>query len=237
MSMKFQRKKGRNVLLSFFYKFDKIIPLSKTRKLKLYLDLEWIFERLAHEQSFKVFDKTCHPVRTKSTSFLQKHLNSSHEVLDLGCNSGDLTFLLSKYVKTITGIDYDLKLIDQAKAKYTSSTITFIGDDALSYLKKNNKVFDVLILSHILEHLEEPGSFLRSFKKFFTNIYIEVPDFERTHLNIYRQKLQSSLVYSDIDHIWEFDRQSIQKLVIECGLVIQDAEFRLGVQKYWCSTK
>lgn len=221
--------------MSLLYKFDKIIPFSKTGKLKLYLDLEWIFERLAHEQSFKVFGKQDHPVRNLSATFLITHLNFSQDVLDLGCNSGDLTFLLSRKVKSITGIDYDESLIEEATRKYSQSGINFIKDDAITYIKTNNRIFDVLILSHILEHLEDPGVFINLCRNSSRYVYIEVPDFERTQLNVYREKVNSDLLYSDADHIWEFDRQDLQKLIIENGLVILDAEFKWGVQKYWCS--
>ena len=220
--------------MSFFYKFDKIIPFSKKGKLKLYLDLEWIFERLAHEQSFRVFGDENHPVRNASVNFLLDRLTSSHEVLDLGCKCGDLTFLLSKNVKSITGIDLDPKAIEDANNKYGRYGIVFLNDDAIALLKRNKKKFDVLVLSHVLEHLEDPDSLLKSCRGYFDYVYIEAPDHDRTHLNLYRSEVKSSLRYSDADHIWEFDRRTLQKLMIDNNLIIQDMEFIWGVQKYWC---
>ena len=73
MFLKFSRKKKRHYLLSFFYKLDRLFPFSKERKLKLYLDLEWIFERLAHEKSSLVVND--HSVRTKTFDFLKSKLN------------------------------------------------------------------------------------------------------------------------------------------------------------------
>lgn len=232
--MKFQREKGRNILLSFFYKFDKILPFSKTRKLKLYLDLEWIFERLAHEQSFKAFGKTSHPGRKLSATFLLEHLQESQEVLDVGCNSGELTFLISKKAKRVTGIDYDSNLIQEARERYGNPGIEFIKGDAMTFLTKNNVKFDVIILSHIAEHLDDPGALLNLCKRHCTYIYIEMPDLDRTHLNIYRRVVKSSLMYSDADHIWELDRAGLQKLLHDHGWIIDDSEFIFGVQKYWC---
>ena len=233
--MKFQRKKKRNLLLSLFYKVDKILPLSKSRKLRFYLDLEWVFERLAHEQSFRVFKITEHPVRTVSAGFLLKHLQDSYDVLDIGCNRGDLTFLISNNVRRVTGIDYNSSFIAEAKKKFTGSGITFIAAEAVEYLAGNNHKFDAVILSHILEHLDDPGVFLEVCKRHCRYIYLELPDFERTHLNIYRQEVGSSLIYSDTDHIWELNRRQVQGLFHSHGLVVQDSEFILGVQKYWCS--
>ena len=88
---------------------------SKRQKLNLYLDLEWTFERLAHERSFQVFERAHHPVRDISIEFLTSHLKSSYNALDLGCNKGDLTIKLAPSVSSITGIDYNAGLIEDAK--------------------------------------------------------------------------------------------------------------------------
>ncbi|HLT74346.1 MAG TPA: class I SAM-dependent methyltransferase [Ohtaekwangia sp.] len=236
MPIKLNRSKKRHLLLSLLYKLDKLMPFSNVAKMKLYLDLEWIFERFAHEKSFKVFAMGEHPVRSLSTSFLEKHLAKEHNVLDLGCNTGELTFLISKHAGHVTGIDNNAGFIDEAIKRYSSAGIDFVCDDAEKFLQKNDRRFDVLILSHILEHLDDPQSLLAEYQKFFDYIYVEVPDFERTHLNIYRQHLGSSLIYSDADHIWEFDRRDVLSLLSSSGLTVLDCEFRLGVQKYWCST-
>lgn len=232
MFLKFARTKKRHFLLSLFYKLDTFFPLSKERKLKLYLDLEWIFERLAHEKSFLVFKE--HPVRNKSFQFLKSKLTKEFSVLDLGCNTGDLTYQISTCVKNVVGIDYNSAHIVKARKTYIQENIQFIHGEVIEYLQQNSQRFDVMILSHILEHIENPESFLDSCKKFFRYIYIEVPDFERSHLNVYRQELGSKLIYSDIDHIWEFDRTSMKEVIQKTGLEIIEEEYRLGVQKYWC---
>lgn len=232
MILKFTRKKNRHFLLSLVYKLDKFFPLSNERKFKLYLDLEWIFERLAHEKSFHVF--TNHPVRLKSFSFLKSKLHSEFNVLDLGCNTGDLTYLLSTHVKRAIGIDFNRDLVIKAQQNFVKDNLQFLHGEAIAFLRENTQQFEVLVLSHILEHLDSPELFLQDFKKFFTFIYIEVPDFERTPLNNYRKELNSNLIYSDSDHIWEFDRTGITNIINDSGLEILDTEYRHGVQKYWC---
>lgn len=232
MFLKFARKKNRHFLLSFFYKLDKFFPLSNKRKFKLYLDLEWIFERLAHEKSFQEFKN--HPIRSKAFFFLKSKLHPNFNVLDLGCNTGDLTYLISIQTKMVVGIDFNRELIMKAQQNFARENLQFLHGEAMTYLGENTQRFDVLVLSHILEHLDTPILFLQDFKKFFTFIYIEVPDFERTPLNSYRQELNASLIYSDSDHIWEFDRVGIITIMNEAGLEILDSEYRHGVQKYWC---
>jgi len=232
MSLKFTRKKDRNYILSLFYWIDKVLPLSRRAKLRLYLDLEWAAERLAHEKSFRVFEE--HPVRTRSFDFLARHLTARYRVVDLGCGSGDLSLQIAAKTKHVVAIDHSTQLIAEARQKSTLQNLEFKEGNALDFLTSASEPFDVLILSHILEHLDEPETFLKQHLKFARFFYIEVPDWERTPLNAYRQKVNAGLQYSDNDHIWEFDRVDMQGLIHTCGLTIIDHEFRYGVQKYWC---
>lgn len=232
MSLRFPRKKKRNYLLSLFYWLDKILPLSKRAKLRLYLDLEWAADRLAHEKSFQVFDE--HPVRKRSFEFLRRHLSSHHTIMDLGCGNGDLSRQIARVAQRVVAVDHNARMIEHANQKPKPDHLSFHTGDALQFAETLNQTFDVLILSHVLEHLEDPPSFLRQHLNCARFFYIEVPDQERTPLNVYREQLKSGLSYSDNDHIWEFDREEMIELIRSSGLTIQDSEYRLGVQKYWC---
>jgi trans-aconitate methyltransferase len=158
-------------------------------------------------------------------------------VIDLGCNRGDIAFSISKKAKRVIGIDFDQTHIHAAMKNYTAPNLEFYCMDAAKYLAERSEKFDVLILSHILEHLDNPAQFVESFKNKFSYIYIEVPDFEKNYLNLYRQNLGISLIYSDNDHVFEFDRDEIAQLIAGANLEIISSEFRYGVQKYWCKVR
>lgn len=111
--------------------------------------------------------------------------------------------------------------------------MNFIGE-ALEFLSSNEKRFNVLILSHILEHLDNPKEFLMKFNGYFQCIYIEVPDFDRYYLNHYRKDLGLKLIYSDDDHVSEFDRDELKILLTECRIEITKEEYKHGVQRLWC---
>jgi hypothetical protein len=63
-----------------------------------------------------------------------------------------------------------------------------------------------------------------------------VPDFDRHYLNHYRKNLELKLIFSDADHISEFDRDELKILLMACQIDIIKEEYRYGVQKLWCST-
>ena len=101
---------------------------------------------------------------------------------------------------------------------------------------KEQERFDIIILSHILEHIEEPQAFLSSLSGKARFFYIEVPDFEATHLNMYRQAVGTDLIYTDRDHVSEFDREEMEEIIHVSQLTIVETEFHFGVMKYWCSS-
>jgi SAM-dependent methyltransferase len=234
MGIKLKRQKPRNFLLSFFYRLDRLIPLSSRKKIRLYLNLEWIFDRLAHEASFKVYAPHEHPIRTKSASFILQQIRPGSIVLDLGCDLGDIAYIIAGKAKEVVGIDYSERAINIAKQRYNRPNLSFVHGEALEYLGSNQKKFDTLILSHILEHLDEPEQFLRKFKDFFEQIYIELPDFDRHYLNQYRLDLGLELVYSDNDHVSEFDRYELNTMLEKCNIEVIRSEYMYGVQKLWC---
>lgn len=234
MGVKLKREKPRNLLLSFLYKISRVLPLGSSRKFKLFLDLEWIFDRLSHEMSFKVYSQEDHPFRKFTKDFILKKISSEHTVLDLGCNHGFISHYVAQKAKKVVGIDYDEGPITEARNKYDLENLTFEVGEAYEYLEKQSDTFDVLILSHLLEHLDNPKDFLIKFKIYFNLIYIEVPDFDKYYLNHYRRDTKNKLIYSDDDHVSEFDRYELRELLAECNLEILDEEFRFGNQKIWC---
>jgi 16S rRNA G966 N2-methylase RsmD len=234
MRVKFKRNKRRNWLLTIIYRFSKLIILSPKNRLKLFVNLEWIFNRLSHEESFKFYEEHNHPLRTNTYSYLLNQILTTDRVVDIGCKYGEIAFNVSSKAKEVIGVDYDSLAINIANSRFEKSNLTFICDDAYNYLENENEKYDVLLLSHLIEHLENPKEFIDKYRLFFNRIYIEVPDFDNTYLNHYRKDVQTDLIYSDPDHIYEFDRIELLALIASCGLEVLSAEYRFGVQKIWC---
>lgn len=236
MGIQLARKKKINLKLSLLYKLHKVpfFPTSEKR-LKFYLDLSWIFSRLAHEQTFAT------PVswnEKKLNNFLRDGIEPQSKVLDLGCGHGYIIKGILDLTSNITGIDYDISSIEAARNNIIHPDVQFVCADVFEYLDSNpDKRFDIILLSHILEHVENPGSFLKKLTSYSSRIYIEVPDFEATHLNLFREAVHSNLNYTDDDHVSEFDRAELKQLVEAAGLIVTAEEYRYGLIKFWCIKK
>jgi SAM-dependent methyltransferase len=234
MGVKLQRKKKANYLGSFLYSVNKILPLSKKAKFRLYLNLVWVLERFSHEYSFKNYVPTEHPIRLHTRKILLDFIKEDQSVLDLGCLEGDMSVYLADKARLVVGVDYNQKAISLAKTRYKKDNLTFICADAYDYLNNTDIKFDILIMSHILEHLDDPVAFLKKYSPFFKYVYIELPDFDYSFLNQYRKDLNLKLIYTDDDHVVEFSREELKTVIEQSGLQIISAEYRYGIQKVWC---
>ncbi|CAN5582982.1 hypothetical protein BH10ACI2_BH10ACI2_12950 [soil metagenome] len=235
MGVKINRDKERSLIASVLYRLKKI-PLSKEKKLRFFLNLEWIFERLAHEASYEFYESDSHPMRRRSVDYILQFIEPEFSVLDIGCSRGEITHKVAEKAKLVVGVDHSADAIAEAK-KYKNANLSFYQQDAREFLDGSETKFDVLILSHVLEHLDDPKSFLTQISADFRYVYVEVPDFEKTIFNNIRQELGLSLIYTDSDHVSEFDRNELTAMLSECGLEILNSEYIFGVQRYWCRTK
>lgn len=225
---KFNRKKKFNFINSFFYFLDKILPFSNYIKLKFYFNLNFIFKRLAYESSFKEF-KHDHPATKNTINNIKKYIKKNYEILDIGCGNGYIAYSLANFVKKITCIDRDESVIKNAKKNFLKKNIHYYCADIKNLNNYKFKELNLIICSHVIEHLDKPFIFLKMLKKFNSNIYIEVPDIESDNLNLVKKKIAFYLNYSDNDHIFEFDRNYLLKKLIENNFKILDQNYQNGV--------
>jgi SAM-dependent methyltransferase len=229
---KFKRKKKFNLLLSIIYKLSRIFFASK-KKYILLSNLGWLCNRIARETANTLIPHYNNYIYQESINYIKSELNKKHIVLDLGCASGNITKKISPFVKKIVGIDFNQILIEEAKKNNSNYNIEYIVSDIFDYLKKIKKNFDILILSHVLEHLDNPYDFLNKIKNKFKKIYIEIPDNDSDQINHMRHQLKIDICYNDVDHISEFTRDTFEDLIKKNKLKIIKKNYKYGVMKYW----
>ncbi|MFA5782908.1 MAG: class I SAM-dependent methyltransferase, partial [Bacteroidales bacterium] len=168
--------------------------------------------------------------------FVKPYLKPDFSICDIGCKYGLISAMLAQQVKKVVAVDSDPNAISIAQKLYHGNNLQFICSEGTEYLKSNSGKFDMIVLSHILEHIDNPVEFLQKNIPCTNLIFIEVPDIEKSFLNQYRLDTGSSLTYSDQDHIFEFDRVYLMNLFGELHLEIANSEYKYGVQRYLLKT-
>jgi SAM-dependent methyltransferase len=235
MKLRFERQKPRHALLSICYRCAKLPLASAKGKMRFYLDLNWIGWRLAIEQAERMYGFGDASMRRKNLGFLLEHVKPGDRVLDLGCKYGEISALVAEKVQRVIAVDHDASALARARTTHPAKNLEFIHADAFDVLQRESGPMDVVILSHILEHLEEPEDMLVRLRAHATHCYIELPDLDASFLNHYRHLAGAGLQYTDDDHIWEFDREALRDVIESAGWRIVDSEYRYGVQMYWCA--
>lgn len=87
----------------------------------------------------------------------------SLDVLDVGASSGIIDSNIAPFVKNLIGIDIDKTAIKNANQNYKTKKLVFKLGDALN-LNFRDKTFDIVICTHVYEHVENPD-------KLFKEIY------------------------------------------------------------------
>jgi ubiquinone/menaquinone biosynthesis C-methylase UbiE len=88
------------------------------------------------------------------------------KVLDVGCGTGDLCFLLAEMGHNVTGIDLSQKMLERArsKARVKKFEISFETGDAENP-PFNDDTFDVVFNRHLLWTLPNPDTALSNWKR------------------------------------------------------------------------
>lgn len=97
------------------------------------------------------------------TDFLGAKKLKSLTVLDVGASSGIIDSNIAPFVKSLVGIDIDNEAIKHATKTFRAKNLIFKEGDALN-LKFKDNYFDIVICTHVYEHVENPN-------KLFSEIY------------------------------------------------------------------
>ena len=82
-------------------------------------------------------------------SFYLPFFHDAESVLELGCGRGELLELLRAAGKTVSGVELDERMAEEARAKGIAVTVA----DARAYLEAATATFDAIIAAHLLEHM------------------------------------------------------------------------------------
>lgn len=149
-----------------------------------------------------------HGFHSKYVEILSKNVIKSSKIIDVGCSTGHLLFLLKKSgFNNVYGIDPSPRCKTITKKKYN------INIDTLNLFSlKANKKYDCVILAAVLEHigdLKKAITVVNSILAENGKVFISVPDAE----NFYKDFEEPFGEFS-IEHINFFSYAFLDKLMI-----------------------
>lgn len=156
------------------------------------------------------------------------NVDKTNAILDLGCGYGSfLSFLQSKNYTNVTGVDLSTQEISICKKFFTS--YNFVQEDILNFVSLTDKKFDLVYLSHVIEHIkkEDLFLFLDGVKKILTDrgIFVIIAPNSAAYFNAAANR------YGDLTHEIGFTELSLRQVLMVSGFNHIEARNYYGTGK------
>ncbi|MDD5617975.1 MAG: class I SAM-dependent methyltransferase [Candidatus Omnitrophica bacterium] len=197
--------------------FNKFKRFLLRRLIRFILKLHNLFYGLAGLFSIQLEPGKIHP-KHRILDYHQwfiSQIEPEWDILDVGCGNGALSADLAKHCKRVVGIDISSKNIALAKKTFGPE---FICGDATVYPFSRN--FDAIVLSNVLEHIEDRTGFLEKMMRQADKFLIRVPMIDRDWITLYKKELGVNYKL-DPGHFIEYTLEGLIQELQSVGLKIK----------------
>ena len=129
---------------------------------------------------YKETFQTSVPGTAANVFYISKPFLKNKKVLDLGCGSGRLSLFASTVAKQVIGIDYISDAIEYAKSFSKLTNRKNVKFEVADLDKFAGEKFDVILISEVLQHVENPQNTLKKCKKLLNKngyVIVNIPCF------------------------------------------------------------
>jgi len=134
-------------------------------------------------------------------------------ILEIGVGAGQTIYWLTKMGYNVTGIEPDIRNVELINNKIGKNKVMHNSIENISLDKK----YEFIWMSHVLEHLTNPDSFLRMIQNNLIDngiLFIEVPNCENP------ETLSASIFENP--HIYHFSRKALKRLCDDFNIISLD---------------
>jgi SAM-dependent methyltransferase len=168
----------------------------------------------------------------KYHDFFVRHIGVGSRVLDLGCGVGEVSLSIAQRCGAIvTGLDLNeaslLKASEKAAAIGLADRTRFGKADITT--SRIGETFDVIVLSNVLEHLEQRSQLLAMWQAWYqpSVVLIRVPAFDRDWRVPWKEQLGVEWRLDDT-HFTEYTQDQLEADIRNGGLVNNGIYARWG---------
>jgi 2-polyprenyl-3-methyl-5-hydroxy-6-metoxy-1,4-benzoquinol methylase len=159
--------------------------------------------------------------------FFVDRVHEGETVLDVGCGKAELAHDLVRAGAHVTAIEINREALAFARAHFASDRLELVEADARTW--EPGRTFDVVVLSNVLEHIEDRVGLLRRLVAVAqpSRLLIRVPVLERDWSVGLRREL-GLFYFSDPTHYTEYDGRQLTAELAAAGLAPIEIEQRWG---------
>lgn len=160
--------------------------------------------------------------------FFVDHVSFEDRVVDVGCGGGSVAYDVAAKAKTVYGIDFNEKSIRSAQKNFVRPNLSYVVGDVTVY--QFSEEFDKIVLSNVLEHIDNRVEFLKKLQSIAPVILLRVPMLDRDWLVLYKK--EKGLEYRlDPTHYIEFTMPGLTAELAAAGWQIESHSIQFG--EFW----
>jgi SAM-dependent methyltransferase len=157
-------------------------------------------------------------VKRNIFEFFDDSVKPSDRVLEIGAGAGGNLVKFKEHGCEVFGLDFDQRYLDEGKKHGIRMEF-----GSLDNLPPDSQ-FDIVIIAHVLEHIDGPVEFLRRIGSFLAEqgrVYIEVPSLNQVSEGGYHYDV---MTYFQNAHTIHFTTNSFENVCVESGYQIQKSD-------------
>jgi len=165
-------------------------------------------------------------------AWFKAHIEKGWTVLDIGSHEGGMARYVADTAHAVYGIEIREAYIAAAREQTTQKNIVFIHADATQYDYAQCESIDCIILSNVLEHLDNRIAFLEYLTsqvpwKKAKRLLVRIPLITRDWITGYKKSLGLPYFLDDT-HTIEYTENEIKNELHAAGFTIQSAVVQFG---------
>jgi SAM-dependent methyltransferase len=155
--------------------------------------------------------------------------------LDVGCGDGALLCELHRrgFGGTLSGVEITPAAVSIARMRTEIESVSLY--DGL-HLDASDGAYDLGILSHVLEHVEDPPELLKEVARACGVVIVEVP----LEANLSARRAAKRAHAADVGHLQRLDRDAVREIAGRAGLAVAyelEDPLPLEVHRFFARTK
>jgi len=145
----------------------------------------------------------------------QEQRSEAPSILDIGCATGALIAFLRDKGWRVTGVEISPSAVYAKNERKLD-----VRNIPLEENHFPDNSFDVILASHLIEHLNEPKTFLKETYRILKNngaIFITTPDISGFQSRLFGSRWRSAI----FDHLYLFSRRTLAKMLKTVGFKVE----------------
>ena len=154
--------------------------------------------------------------------FFVERVRAGERVLDIGCGKGELAFdLVTRAGASVVGVDNSPSHLGFARSRFRDDRLEFVEADVLEHMPAGH--FDVVVLSNVLEHIDDRVGLLRHVAASAepSRVLLRVPIHARDWTVPLREELGLPH-FTDPTHFVEYDPEGFRAELAEAGFDVTE---------------